>query len=258
MKANASGFTVAKALFIGFFSFAFLVAGGESNGNRLQDLLAKITQQWNGNVARNERGEVVSIRLYDEFLAETNFGLIRNLPSLTNVILRYSSTTPLTEKAVDSLAAAPNLKSVELACFFSRIEPGVFPKLCSIRNLTGMILYGACPTHEDFRAITNLQNLTFFAVAYSKNFGKQDLSVLTALPRLNSLVIAGTMVTNTDTNILKSCPSLTNFVFNGNRPQTNASAGETKSGGQIIRVPSAAEREKGAKIEVAPTMDSNE
>jgi hypothetical protein len=39
------------------------------------------------------------------------------------------------------------------------------------------------------------------------------LSLVATLPRLNSLVVAATMVSGDETNILKSCLSLTNFVF---------------------------------------------
>jgi hypothetical protein len=234
--------------FVGCIAFSLMVVGEESNGYRLQELLAKIAATWDENVARNARGEVVSLRLSGVFSAETNLTLLTSLASLTNVTLKYSRETPLTAKAVASLSAIPNLTSVQLACFFGRLEPGVFTQLCNIKNLSALTLYGTHPTQEEFCAITNLQNLTSFTVDFSTNFGKQELSLLTALPRLNSLVVGFTTVKNTDTNILKSCLSLTNFVFDSTSPSVG--------GRQIIRVPSAAEMENGAQIEITTNMDS--
>jgi hypothetical protein len=241
--------------FLGCLTLAFVVMAEDSNDSRLRDLLAKIAEQRSENVGRNERGEVVSLFLSKGFLAETNITLLAKLDSLTSVRLRGSAETPLTSKAVASLATIPNLTNVALQCFFNRLEPETFSQLWNIKHLKRLMFWGVDPTHEEFSAITNLQELTCFGVSCSRTFGKQDLPVLTKLPHLNYLMIVSTQVTRADTNILKGCLSLTNFKFS----TTNLSApGFTEpcvGGGQIIiRVPSVAETEQGAQIEITTNI----
>src|ERR1035441_1342552 len=74
--------------FLGLVSFGCAALGlvamaQESKAARLHGMLAKMDadpERW-GSVTRNERGEVVSLRLHGAFLAETNVALLTNLDS---------------------------------------------------------------------------------------------------------------------------------------------------------------------------------
>ena len=202
---------------LGYVALAFVVMGEGPNGYGVDAMLRKIAKQNDQGVIRNDQGKVVSVWLggsfEGEFLEETNVSLLTNLDSLTIVKLQSSRGQPLTPKAVASLSGVRNLTNLELMCFFHKLEPGVFTQVCKIKHLKRLYLWGVSPAKEEFHAITNLQNLTFFGAEGCSTFGKPELSLVATLPRLNSLVVAATMVSGDETNILKSCLSLTNFVF---------------------------------------------
>ncbi len=203
----------------GFMALASVVMGAPPNPHLLDDMLRKINKQNDQAVIRNEQGKVVSVRVGGssggEFLAESNLSLLTNLDSLTTVKLQFSRGHPLTPEAVASLSALPRLTNLVLMCFADQLEPGVFTQVCKIKHLKRLFLWGAAPPREEFSAVTNLQNLTCFGADVCSTFGKRELSLVATLPRLNSLVVAATKVSEDETNILKSCLTLTNVIFRG-------------------------------------------
>jgi len=201
--------------FFVFVALTWEVMGESPHENRAANMLEKIAKQNHEGVIRNNEGKVVSVWLQGEFLEETNVSLLTNVDSITTVKLQSLHGYALTPEAVASLSALPNLTNLVLMCFWNKLEPGVFAQVCKIKHLQRLFLWGVSPAREEFNAITNLQNLTSFGADVCSSFGSRELSLVATLPHLNSLVVSVTKVSADETNILKSCPSLTNFVFGG-------------------------------------------
>lgn len=104
----------------------------------------------------------------------------------------------------------------------------MFAKLCEDRRLKVLALVGAFPSTLEFGSITNLQGLERVLIAAWPSFGKEEVTLLSGLPKLSSLAIFGTGVSNADTNILKHSSSLTNIDFIQSRALTSTLPAESK------------------------------
>jgi len=191
--------------------------GAELTNSRLESLLERIAAEGSYTVSKNADGDVVQILLIGSFYQKTNLTILEDLGSLETVTFRSRKEFQLSTNEIEGLLALPKLNSVCLQCF-GELESNVFIRLCKDQRLKTLKLIGAWPPKGEFNSITNLQSLERTKINCWPSFGREELTILAQLPKLNSLTVFGTAVSATDTNILKNSSSLTNidFIFRDN------------------------------------------
>jgi hypothetical protein len=189
-----------------------LVVNAQSSNSfeSLADLLMGLERYSDGRYIRKENGKVVEVYLLGDFLTKSNLVLLAGSETLNEVRLQGS---PMSREEVDCLAAVPHLTAVGLSCAWDRLEPGAFADLCNNKKLKKLLIGGVAPPEKEFNAITNLVNLTEVRISYCHTFTERQLLLMQKLPRLQSLYLYDTAISNVDTNVIKGCSALTNFVF---------------------------------------------
>jgi len=93
------------------------------------------------------------------------------------------------------------------------------PAFSRLTRLSTLCLVAAPQEKQNYAALTNLQNLVALHVSYDTNFGDAELSMLTNLPKLQSLDLFWDGVTRNGTNVLLSrMSSLTNAMVQFRKP----------------------------------------
>jgi len=174
-----------------------------------------------GEVVRDSRGEIISMRLRHGFATESNLALLAGVNTLQRITLQaMPSDWTIGPAGFRSLAGLTNLTFLGLACG-GELKRGTFAEICRLGQLRKVALEAVYPPVDEYRAVTNLRNLAEMYVGHATNFGDLQLCLLTNLPNLRNVRFDQTAVSDKWEGLLPSFKSLTNIVVKRGTRSTN-------------------------------------
>ena len=187
----------------------------------LTALLKWVEEQ--GDLERDSSGNVISLALRQTNANDRALFLASNIGSLRELIIQgrgRPDTGEWTRKGTACLNNLINLESLRILCVapYPALQDGVFNEICNLKGLRSLSLVAACPERAEYRALTNLQNLSELRVSYATNFGDAELASLTNLVKLSSLYISFDAVSPAGTNVLAHMKRLTNATVRISKP----------------------------------------
>lgn len=199
-------------------------AGQRQNPDLSQDddsararLLHDLVDFGTHSVIRNSAGEVIRLTLPSRFKSEENFRLIsgiRSIQSLELIGQAGSNLPPFTLQSADYLVTMTNLTSLRFACFLSKPLPaGVLPKISKMSQLHTLNLFYSDSPAEDYLSLTNLVNLESLEIHHAAHLGDAEIQIVGSLKNLKNLVLNGTGITQSGTNVLQNLTLLTNVFL---------------------------------------------
>jgi hypothetical protein len=201
----------------------FLVCAGDykpfaqPTNSELSALLQKVEENPE-DLGRDRNGNVVSLALRGTNANNRALLLVSTFGFLQELVIQgrgRPDTGEWTREGIACLHNLTNLVSLRILCVAPQpaLKEGVFKEICNLRGLRSLSLVAACPERSDYVALSNLQNLAELRVSYATNFGDRELSSLTNLVNLRSLLIEWDAVSQQGTNVLSRMPHLTNATF---------------------------------------------
>jgi hypothetical protein len=169
------------------------------------------------DVQKDPAGDIISVVLRQGRANDHNLALVSTLGSVRRLALGPTRTAQPSPVGSESLTNLTNLVSLHVACSGS-LPKGVFPAMCALKQLRDLNLCFACPPLGEYRAITNLQNLTELHVTYCTNFTDAQLALLASLPHLSTVELKYNALSSHATNILSGMGALTNISFVADMP----------------------------------------
>lgn len=171
-----------------------------------------------GSWERDAKGDVVSLTLTSLLANDAGLDLFGKFGSLQKLRLQTSRLSPgLTRQGISSLVTMTNLTSINIACG-GLLKAGVFEEICKMKKVRELGLVAAYPPASEYSGLTNLHNLVELRVGHCTNFGDRELSLLTNLPALKSLILYADGFSSEGTNVLVTMAGLTNAVIRVRNP----------------------------------------
>jgi hypothetical protein len=201
------------------------IAGEREIGNRAKDgrvsqtaieLVNRIEKAFPDLVSRNSNGMPESLELPSEHIDAQSLALVSEFDTIHTLKLNGlpgTNAAGLSSKGIACLAEMHNLRSLALRCFPARgLNRGVFESISRLTQVRKLTLYSAAPPREEYVCITNMAQLSSVRILWCTNFGDDELRWVTNLAHLGELVLMGTSVSPSGTNILRHAGSVTNVV----------------------------------------------
>jgi len=180
----------------------------------LDSLLKRLEES--DDLQKDREGRVVGLALRSTNANDQNLSLVSTLQSLKELTIQgrgWPTSNRWTLEGISSLERMTNLTTLRILCQ-SVPENNVqfLPAFSRLTRLSTLYFVAAPQEKQNYTALTNLQNLVALHVSYDTNFGDAELSMLTNLPKLQSLDLFWDGVTRNGTNALSRMSSLTNAM----------------------------------------------
>ena len=173
-------------------------------------LLEQVVYNNKNDVLWDKSRNVVAVTLRYGFATDSNLHLLSSISTLRQLWLQPTSKDELSVQGIIDLRGLTNLASLNLSCT-TALPKGVFCGVCDLKQLTRLELVAACPPHDEYSCITNLETLAELRVTYCTNFDDVAFSYVTNLSNLKRLTVYGAAVSKESTNLLRKL-KLTNAV----------------------------------------------
>ena len=180
--------------------------------SELNSLLKQLEES--DDLQKDREGLVIGLALHSTNANDQNLSLVSTLQSLNELTIQgrgWPASNRWTLEGISSLERMTNLTTLRILCqSVPELNVQFLPAFSRLTRLSTLYLVAAPQEKQNYAALTNLQNLVALHVSYDTNFGDAELSMLTNLPKLQSLDLFWDGVTRNGTNALSRMSSLTN------------------------------------------------